>query len=178
MQIVRIVGILVGALLLALLVWFFVITAPPAEEPSTPAPRESDEQHVRGEVSFTYPQDLATTYIHPVTWPPTVTVTDGPIACTPQDSGQKRIREVELAASTYCVTETIEGAAGSIYTDYVYQTIKDDRTITIAFSLRMSQCANYSAPEAQACTIEREQFSPDALAAQIFQTIELSVDRN
>lgn len=107
---------------------------------------------------------LQTKYIKAQEWPPTVTVTDGPLTC----AGKKIIN-----GTPYCITAQSEGAAGSTYTTYTYAAEKDWKIITLSFVLRAVQCMNYDNPEQAECLAERAAFDVDALADQIFKSTKL-----
>jgi hypothetical protein len=129
-------------------------------------------------VSFKYPEDLSTTYIHAVDWPPTVAVTDGPFSCTEAGSEIARAGKTELRRVVdreYCVTKESEGAAGSTYTMYAYafepQTGGNGSVVILTFTLRAPQCANYDDPQKSACEGERETFDIDGVVDRIASTL-------
>lgn len=128
-------------------------------------------------ITFEYPEALTTEYIEVTDWPPQVQILDEPLACTEAGDVTTRAGRTEeriIGERTYCVTETNEGAAGSVYTQYAYATEINNKTVVLTFSTRASQCENYSEPEMNECTIERGSFSPDSLIARIFQTLEIT----
>ena len=87
-------------------------------------------------------------------------------AGSPTDrAGRTELRRI--GDTEYCVTEVIEGAAGSIYTQYAYMMERGGEIIILTFSLQFVQCANYGEPEKTACEQEREAFDPDQLIRQI-----------
>jgi hypothetical protein len=108
--------------------------------------------------------DLSTKYISTVEWPPKVTVTNKPYTCV-ERTGVTSSQTIN--GHEYCVTKTVEGAAGSTYTDYVYAFGKDGKTVSLSFNLRSVQCGNYNDPEKTACEKERAAFNPDTLADQM-----------
>ena len=126
----------------------------------TPNPNPISETNV----TFVYPLVLATKYIHAVTWPPQVVVTDGPLNCA------KRI----INSQAYCVTVSSEGAAGSIYTTYAYAFLKNDKVITLNFTLRAVQCDNYDDPQKTECKNERTTFNVDNLADSMAQSVQFA----
>jgi hypothetical protein len=126
-------------------------------------------------ITFKYPNDIPTSYIHSVDWPPLAQVTDGPFSCTEAgDTKTKAGRTLKKTISEreYCVTEKNEGAAGSIYTQYSYITPKDDKLVTFTFTIQAVQCGNYNDPDKTACTNERAAFNIDPIIDQIIQTAE------
>jgi len=162
---------IVGVLLLALGLYasrdIFTPEAPPAET-SEPLLTYTDEH-----VTFEYPETLSTTYIRAIDWPPKVTVTDSAISCEAGETEIGMTKQIDINGRTYCVTTRSEGAAGSMYTDYTYVTEKDGKTLTLTFTLRLVQCANYNEPDRSLCTAEREGFSVDDVAARVLQSAEV-----
>lgn len=115
---------------------------------------------------FTYPEELDTTYIHPVDWPPQLRVEEQSYSCLEAGSETERAGRTEervLDGSRYCVTTIAEGAAGSVYRQYVYAFAENDRTAYLTFSLRFPQCGNYGEPEKSLCEEEQAAFDPDTL---------------
>jgi len=128
-------------------------------------------------LSFRYPEELTTEYIHTVDWPPQIQVLDKKFACNETgveiaQGGQTTKRTV--ANREYCVTKSSEGAAGSTYTQYTYAFFKNGQTITLIFTLRAVQCGNYDDPQKTACEQERESFDLDGVVDRIAQTVSLA----
>lgn len=128
-------------------------------------------------VSFSYPKELLTKYISEVVWPPQVKVEGRPFFC--ENSGS----EIEAAGQTvrrlvddrtYCVTKKSEGAAGSVYTEYLYSFSKNDLTVNIDFALRFVQCQNYDESQVLECENERESFDVDGVIDRIAQSIDIT----
>lgn len=127
-------------------------------------------------VTFQYPETLLTEYIHAVDWPPQVQVLNEPFNCT--EAGSETVRAGQTVKRmvdnrTYCVTKESEGAAGSIYTNYVYAFPMDSKTIIFTFSLRSVQCANYDDPQKTACENERSAFDLDSTVDRMARSIQL-----
>lgn len=123
--------------------------------------------------SFEYPKKLTTKYIIPVDWPPRVAVSDGPFACVEAGNEMERAGETKqrmVDDRTYCVTKESEGAAGSIYTNYAYATLKNQKVLIFTFSLRAVQCANYDQAEKTECENERTSFDLDGVIDRIAQS--------
>ena len=124
--------------------------------------------------SFQYPSTIPTKYISLVDWPPKIQVTHEPFACTQAGSEIARGGKTEqktINGTTYCVTTSSEGAAGSIYNQYAYAWYKGNTTVILTFSLRLVQCANYDQPKQKECSDERATFTPDIVLDQIAQTV-------
>lgn len=127
------------------------------------------------DVSLTYPRKLWTTYVSFATWPPTVKVQDGPLACTDIGSentdGSPGRRTID--GREYCVATVVEGAAGSMYTTYDYSFEEEGKVVTISFSLRRVQCMNYEEATRLICQQEQEMFSVDNMVAEMAASFEL-----
>jgi murein DD-endopeptidase MepM/ murein hydrolase activator NlpD len=96
------------------------------------------------------------TYVSAVNWPPSANVLDEPFTCVEAGSERRMINDRE-----YCITEKSEGAAGSIFTEHIYATEVNGRTLVMTFSTRKSQCDNYPQEERVECIAEQESFKPD-----------------
>lgn len=185
LYIVSSIGVVLLLALLCALV-FFQATGDPAQQQAEVAsegrpdamPRAGWLSQEGDGYSFAYPEGIGTRYISADEWPPTVSVVrnGGPYACDaqaerPNEAGV--VREATINGVPYCVIESSEGAAGSVYIEYGYMTPRGADLVTVSFTLRMTQCGNYDEPEMQACTAEREGFSADALAAEIAESVEI-----
>ncbi|MBP6884134.1 MAG: hypothetical protein KBC06_02790 [Candidatus Pacebacteria bacterium] len=127
-------------------------------------------------INFQYPAFIPTTYIHLVDWPPQVHLTNEAFSCTPGGSAIERggvTREQTINGHRYCVTQAVEGAAGSTYTLYAFGTELQGKMTYFTFSLRASQCVNYDEPQRSACQNERDIFSVDSTIDQIIQSTRL-----
>jgi hypothetical protein len=123
-------------------------------------------------VTFRYPQELPATYISATEWPPKVTVVEGTVACSTSGTLVAETKEVEVNGRIYCVTTRSEGAAGSVYVEYGYATEIERKTVTLSFTSRMTQCANYDDPQRTECVQERAEFDTDNLIDRIVRTLE------
>lgn len=126
------------------------------------------------ETTFRYPRDLGLVHVTAVQWPPIVAVTTGLFTCNPthdDESYQAETKWRTIGAETYCVTVLREGAAGSVYASYTYVRMHDDALIDISFTVQMPQCMNYDEPTRGECEREQAAFDPDALAANISQSV-------
>jgi hypothetical protein len=131
---------------------------------------------VQNGISFKYLPSLGTTYLHPVSWPPSVQVLDKPYICSSggneiETSGQTQ--EQTINGNGYCVTKQSEGAAGSIYTTYAYAFAKEGKTIVLSFTLRFVQCANYVDPQKTTCERERRAFNIDPYVDAMARSVKL-----
>lgn len=109
-------------------------------------------------LSFKYPETLPYTYIHPMEWPPAVSVQEGSFSC--KDTGSEitvmgKTNLQDIRGNEYCVTTKAEGAAGSTYTEYAYTFQKSGKIVTIAFTLRAPQCGNYDETKRGECSAEQ-----------------------
>jgi hypothetical protein len=128
-------------------------------------------------VSFQYPEKLLTEYIFTQEWPPLVKVKSGNYFCratSPSDSGLHEIIAQRLVDDRiYCVDVKHEGAAGSVYSSYIYIAPKNDELVEVSFILIYPNCGNYDEEKNQACVSEREAFDLDAIVDRIVQTVKL-----
>lgn len=125
---------------------------------------------------FEYPAALPTFYTEAVDWPPSVQVLDEPYSCTEAGSITDRTgatAERTYDGTPYCVTEVVEGAAGSIYTQYAYLFAKEDKTIALTFSTRTVQCGNFDEVQRASCELERNTNDIDSIVHEIAQTLRL-----
>ncbi len=116
-------------------------------------------------ITFKYPARIPTTYIRAEVWPPTASVDDGNFSCATQAHA--------VNGRAYCVKETTEGAAGSIYVTYAYTFNKGKQMVTFTFVLKETQCGNYNEPEKAACEAERQALDVDKVVDAIAQTVTL-----
>jgi len=117
-------------------------------------------------MSFEYPPNLGTTYVHLVNWPPTLQVANTAFSCS---SGQEMIY-----GHTYCVTKSSEGAAGSTYTTYNFAFPFNNQTASLNFVAQFPQCPNYgdtTNPNRIACSQEESSFSVDPVIDRIARSI-------
>lgn len=125
-------------------------------------------------ITFKYPTDFKTTYIHPQDWPPKIAFIEEHYTCTQAGTETARTGETKqrvINGNTYCVTKVTEGAAGSIYTQYAYAFEKSGKTAIFTFSTRASQCANYPDAQKAECATERAQFDEGAVLDQVAETV-------
>ncbi len=133
-------------------------------------------------VTFRYPETLLTTYINMQNWPPQVQVFNKPFTCAEAGSETARVGKTEkrlVDNREYCRTSIVEGAAGSIYTQYAYafplysigSTQADGKTAIFTFTTRATQCGNYDEAERKACEGEREAFGLDNIVDRMARSI-------
>lgn len=130
-------------------------------------------------VSFRYPEDFSLTYVHPVDWPPAVQLSNENLSCTQAGSATERAGRTEMrivVGEEACVTEIVEGAAGSLYTQYAYAFNHEEtgKTLTLTFSTRHPQCGNYPEPEMSACENELASFDMDTIMGNLVKTVVIS----
>ncbi len=118
-------------------------------------------------VTLRYPQ-VTTMYMHPQDWPPSVTVERAPYSCDSENE------ERMINGRQYCIHAQNEGAAGSVYTDYLYIAPRNggSEAVVLRFTIRATQCYNYDDPKKTECLQERAAFSPDQLADSIVRNIQ------
>ncbi|HEV7424641.1 MAG TPA: DUF3298 domain-containing protein [Candidatus Paceibacterota bacterium] len=132
-------------------------------------------------ITFQYPENISTTYISTVDWPPKVQIIEGTFVCTNEGevtSAAGQTLDKKINGRDYCVTMSSEGAAGSTYTNYAYATKIQNKFVSFSFVLRAPNCDNYgdnyNDPQQTACKTERTTFSIDNLIDQIIQTTKIS----
>ena len=130
--------------------------------------------------------DLNTEYIGSQDWkvnivneeenyPPKFKITEGQIDCkiTSSESGLlTSTAKRRIDGRIYCIESTSEGAAGTIYTQYAYSTIKGGSLITVSCVIRYPQCMNYSEPQRTECANEREMFDLDKIIGYIVKNLD------
>jgi hypothetical protein len=126
-------------------------------------------------VTFQYPKELLAKYVSVVEWPPVIKIETGTYSCqtTPQEiSSMSDITSERMVDDrTYCVNIKNEGAAGSVYSSYVYTTAKNGKLVNVSFTLQYPNCNNYDEVQRKACTSGREAFDIDSTVDRIFQSI-------
>ena len=124
---------------------------------------------------FQYPPNFAAKYIHAFDWPPQIQKINEEFNCfeageTEERAGRTELRDIN--GKEYCVTEIIQGAAGSIYTQYAYAFEYDEETVILTFSTQMPQCGNYPDAERLECENERMAFDLDGTVDRIARTVD------
>lgn len=104
-----------------------------------------------------------TKYIRAINWPPHVEMSSASFTCEQTDQSHKRT----IGDTTYCVTTTKEGAAGSVYTQYTYAYPYQEGTAILTFTMRFPQCANYDTPQRTECEAEESAFNADSIVATL-----------
>lgn len=96
-----------------------------------------------------------TKYIHPVKWPPMVTVINSKFVCklggTNNQGLEGQTSLLKINNNEYCVNVFREGAAGSTYTTYTYTKLYGNKTAKIEFTIQSTQCLNYDQPAQGEC---------------------------
>lgn len=129
---------------------------------------------IENNLSFRYPENLGTTYVTLVDWPPLAFVQDSPYSCVNAGEAIERAGKTEernIDGRIYCVTEKEEGAAGSIYTSYAYNSVVNGKNLIFTFTIRKPQCMNYDEPNQSACIQEQQSVNFDRLADQMMQSV-------
>ncbi len=121
-------------------------------------------------LDFNFPETLSAHYIELLDWPPQVQVVNAEFSCLDAGNATDRAGKTEMRevnGRNFCVTEVVEGAAGTTYTQYAYAFERDHDTVVLTFSTRAPQCGNYPEPEMTACAKERAELSIDKFIANI-----------
>jgi len=126
-------------------------------------------------ITFQYPKELLVKYVSVAEWPPVIKIETGTYSCktTPLEisSMSDIISERLVDNRTYCVNIKNEGAAGSVYSSYVYTATKNGKLVKVSFTLQYPNCNNYDEEQRKACTGEREAFDIDSTVDRIVQSI-------
>ncbi len=126
-------------------------------------------------ITFQYPKVLLVKYVSITEWPPVIKIEAGAYSCktTPQEvSNMSDITSERMVDNrTYCVNIKNEGAAGSVYSSYTYTTAKNNKLVSVSFTLQYPNCNNYDEEQRKACANEREAFDIDSTVDRIIQTI-------
>lgn len=129
-----------------------------------------------GNIVFGQIKPLETKYISGQVWPPQITVSEvSELVCNEtamESSVSERAYKDTVNGQEYCITASSQGAAGSVYTDYSYSTVKFDKLITLDFTLRFVDCYNYDGENQAACISERETFNPSNNINEIVSSAE------
>jgi len=137
------------------------------------------------DISFKCPKDLKTKYIFTQKWPPDIELIRGDqgyewvsmkkneIKCARKSSKEDLVKIIQktIAGHKYCVKETSEGAAGSIYKSYAYSTVVNERLIILEFALQYPQCQNYNKAQRSECEKEVADFSIEPVVEDIVKSI-------
>jgi len=126
-------------------------------------------------IIYKYPKELLAKYLSVAEWPPVIKIEAGTYSCqiTPQEvSGMSDITSERMVDNRiYCVNIKNEGAAGSVYSSYIYTTVKNGKLVNVGFTLQYPNCNNYDEEQRKACAGERETFDLDSTVDRIVQTI-------
>ncbi len=137
---------------------------------------ETWETSVLNGVKIRYPAEFGITYTRPVTWPPQIAISTDAYTCTPggteiDETGKTEKRNVN--GQEFCKTVQIEGAAGSVYRTYRYQTMQDGAHLVLSFATQSAQCANFPGAEKTTCENEALYFDLDSVIYRMFEMMEL-----
>lgn len=123
---------------------------------------------------FLYPERIPTTFISAVTWPPEVVRADSRYKCVESATSTGGVITTKhmVGDREYCVTESSEGAAGSMYRTFEYNFQFGGEPYRTVFTLRYPQCDNYDEPQKSACKAEQGSYSVDELVDRIAQSIQ------
>jgi len=100
-------------------------------------------------------------YIHPLKWPPVVTVIDAQFLCKVGGSNTQSTGKTSLVTfkgTEYCVTSLAQGAAGSTYTEYSYTKQYGSKTAKLDFTIQSVQCLNYDELNKTECINKQANF--------------------
>ncbi len=156
---------------------FAIVLYSMSKEPSTPIVEVETQTFSDPDsgLFFTYPETLPYVYMHVLNWPPEVTVSNSAFVCSQTDKIEGYVgsttEKVTINDRIYCLHTLSEGAAGSVYTTYIYTFSQENKLIALKFDVRAQQCANYDGDNKTACEKERTAFNPNNLVDQIRRTV-------
>ncbi len=96
---------------------------------------------------------------------------NGEIECEEINGNPLKIAKKKINGKKYCIANSSEGAAGSVYSQYAYGTVIDDYIYTVIFLARYSNCGNYPEEEMAKCENERNSFNLDILVDEEIKKI-------
>jgi len=129
-----------------------------------------------------YPEKLSTEFIslHPKSIPPKIVVNSNISQLVCEEFERKSTvefptasqKKITVEGETYCRFSGAEGTAGTTYVTYRYSTIKNEKQITLEFTLLYPDCGNYYGVDdkMEKCRQEEDTFDPDILAHQMLST--------
>lgn len=126
-------------------------------------------------VEFQYPENLETRYIFLQKWPPQIQISSEQFFCDETIGAGISFQTIQkiIGNRLYCVELQSEGAAGSVYTTYIYTTKKDGKLVSLIFILRYSQCKNYDEADKNACELEFANFKLDSTIDRIIDSVNI-----
>lgn len=129
-------------------------------------------------MTYAYPPALPTQDISGHVWPPVVRVNNHNYVCVPGEreapgTGLETTTEKKIGARTYCVSVITGAAAGSRYADYLYRTEQHGKLVTVAFTLRYTNCGVYEPPKMQRCEQEQQAFAVDQLVEGVISSMRI-----
>ena len=129
-----------------------------------------------------YPEKLNTEFIslHSKSVPPKMVVSSNISQLVCEEFERKSTvefptasqKKITVEGETYCRFSGAEGTAGTTYVTYRYSTIKNEKQITLEFTLLYPDCGNYYGIDnkMEKCRREEDVFDPDILAHQMLST--------
>ena len=129
-----------------------------------------------------YPEKLNTEFIslHSKSVPPKMVVSSNISQLVCEEFERKSTvefptasqKKITVEGETYCRFSGAEGTAGTTYVTYRYSTIKNEKQITLEFTLLYPDCGNYYGIDnkMEKCRQEEDTFNPDILAHQMLST--------
>ena len=128
-------------------------------------------------ITFSYPVSTNFDYIKLTEWPPRFVNAVDPIKCELDEQTQAMSvatsGEMIINDNTYCIWETSEGAAGSVYKSYQITYPMQNQFFTMSFTAQYPNCANYPEPEMRDCEEEQEGFPLSFLVDRVAQSAKL-----
>lgn len=148
--------------------WYYAAHMPVAEEVVNDESQDTKDKNLisavdtKSGISFSYPEELGSSYVSTADWPPRFINSYDPIKCeldeqTQAMSGSTSSNQT-VNGNTYCIWETEDGAAGSEYSTYQIIYPKDGQYIMMSFTVQYPRCDNYPAEKIADCKKEQADF--------------------
>lgn len=119
-------------------------------------------------LSFVVPDTSTWQYSSFQDWHFTAKKVDSEFVLMCEETDQKsslpfRRKMINISNRDYCVEAMSEGAAGSVYTEYLYSTLINDSLVNVEVTVRDVNCSNYDEDQILECQKEREEFNLDII---------------
>lgn len=140
----------------------------------------------KSKISFDIPDNLETEYISVRDWevkvfdskdeyPPEFNLVEGRLSCKKKSAESNlptKMGKRTIHGQKYCIKSLSQGAAGSIYTEYTYATVKSNDLVTVSLTVCYPQCVNYDQRRRSECQKERQEFDLDQVVHQVVESVE------
>ncbi len=91
-------------------------------------------------------------------WPPAIQTSSAMYSCKTAHSEMSDTVQKVIGSRMYCVTKSVEGAAGHSYAEYTYKTVSGTGTKTTNFTLGLVNCGVYDHQQMSECEQSQKHF--------------------